>query len=183
MEALVLKIRAIRQINFEGRGCVPTEALYQQLPESTIRQTLENSDINVVDLDETSQVVFQEARKIFAILVMLDEPCLILNFIASINFQASPTLDHSQASLSLDHKLPLSEATLRTIVPSLAERFYELQWEYLIPTLNRSTLNRSLAPETILPFVKERCIGEGGFGVVYATTMLVSPLMFVFGRL
>ena len=174
MEALVLKIRAIRQRNFEGRGCVPTEALYQQLPESTIRQTLENSDINVVDLDETSQVVFQGARKIFAILVMLDEPCLILNFIASDQYQASSTLDH---------KLPLSEATLRTIVPRLAERFYELQWEYLIPALNRSTVNRSLAPETILPFVKERYIGEGGFGVVYATTMLVSPLLFVFGRL
>ena len=174
MEALVLKIRAIRKINLEGRGCVPTEALYQQLPESTIRQTLETSDINVVDRDHTSHVVFKKARKIFAILVMLDEPCLILNFIASDQFQASSTLDH---------KLPLPEATLRTIVPRLAERFYELQWEYLIPTLNRSTLNRSLAPETILPFVEERCIGEGAFGVAYAMTMLVSPLMFVFGRL
>jgi len=170
MEELAEQIGAVRQRNFEGRGCVPAEVLYQLLPEETIRRILEDSVIDVFDLDETAQAVFHGARKIFAILVTLGKPHVIRNFIAHDQYQEAV----------LDHKLPLSEATLQSIIPRFAKKFYELQWEYLVPTLYRSIVHRLLDRETILPFAENNHIGEGGFGIVYEATLLVSLSTFAF---
>ncbi|KAI9775065.1 MAG: hypothetical protein M1839_001457 [Geoglossum umbratile] len=168
MEDLKEQIGALKQRNFEGRRFVPTEALYGLLKKKTILLALQDGAVDVIDLEETTRIIVHGARKIFAILVTLEKPQFIRNFIAH---------DHYQAEI-LDHKLPLSEETLRSIIPSSAEvstfysKFCRRQWQYLVPAMHHSNIYRVLDRETILPYVESIKIGEGGYGIVHETTLL-----------
>lgn len=108
--------------------------------------------------NETLEWIMRGGRKIFAILVLLkDEESAISRFMEHDHYQKSP----------LDERLPFSMETLDSIIPDIAEDFCEMQWEFVAPILYRNVVHRSLPDKTRLPFVYNKKIAEGGFGVVY----------------
>jgi hypothetical protein len=79
----------------------------------------------------------------------------------------------------LDEKLPRQVDELVVILKSkaIAEEFYEFQWQFLAPVFSELKVHRLLHEETILPFLAEEYLGQGGFGKVYRTRIHESHLL------
>jgi hypothetical protein len=108
-------------------------------------------------LDEITESIMRGARKVFAILVLIEEVWLVK--------------DLMQRYQVLDHGLPLSLETLRNFTVKVALNFNETQWQFLAPQFGRSMLTKQIPQEKILPFLKDEKIGEGGFGAIYEISL------------
>lgn len=117
------------------------------------------SEIPSYNLQDVVAKVLKGGLRVFSILVLVGKESLISSFIESDNLQRS----------RLDDKLPFSADTLQSIIPDTdaASNFYRRQWEFVAPVFSRSTLHRSLNSKMRLPFVQNKKLGEGGFGVIY----------------
>ena len=158
MEELRAQIVNKREQNVEKRHFLPQQALYDLMGEVLVKQAVREAGINAHDVGEITKEIMKGARKIFAILVVIRQPQSILSFIQDDQFQSS-----------LDHKLPFPLGKLRELLPSasLGQEFYEKQWEFAAPVFTKRLLPRVLEDDMILPFVEDKEVGEGGFGVVH----------------
>lgn len=161
MAQLRKQIQSLRcKVDNEDRFFVPHQSLYKLMTREKVLDVVKGcGEIPCYRLDETVEKIIKGGRRIFAILVLLKgEEKLISRFIEHDHFQHSP----------LDVKLPFSEDTLKSIIPDeIVSDFYEKQWEFVAPIFSRNVVHRSLHEDIRLPFVQNKKIGEGGFGVVY----------------
>ncbi|KAL9120190.1 MAG: hypothetical protein Q9187_003256 [Circinaria calcarea] len=164
MECLEDKIHRLRQENVECRYFIPYRAINELITAESVRDTLASSGIGIQYLDELVQSIIKGACGIFAILLLIGQRKYISDFVRNDQFADS----HSQ----LDSKIPFSLGELEKILPGpVAIRFDEKQWELAAPVFLKRVIPRSLGQRTILPILKETCIGEGGFGVIYEITL------------
>ena len=133
---------------------------YQFLTEDAILEVLRETKIAVHHIEEFTHYIIEGARRTFGILILIRGPECISDFIRSDQFQ-------SQSS-QLDHKIPFRYETLETILPkdNVAD-FFETQWEFTAPVFARRVLPRLLEEDTVMPFLDDVIVGEGGFGVVH----------------
>ena len=99
----------------------------------------------------TALIVYDEALKIFAILVDLNWQQKLLFFIENN---------------VLDSSLPLEEPRLRSLIPKAWTNFKGLQWEYLAYRFRKGQYRIKLQQELILPYIEQVLIGKGGFSTV-----------------
>lgn len=164
MEYLEEIIHRLRRENSECRYFIPHRAINEAITAETVRDALESSGIGVQHLDELVQSIIKGACGVFAILLLIGQCKYISDFVRNDQFADS----HSQ----LDSKIPFSLGKLEKILPGpVAIRFDEKQWELAAPVFSKRVIPRSLEQRTILPILKETCIGEGGFGVIYEITL------------
>lgn len=152
-------INDLRKPNFEHRYYVPEQSLNNTVSQSVIEGVLrETSLFQPHEVDDLVYTIHNGLKKIFSILVLNNHVQYIKAFIEGDQLQAS----------QFDHKLPLDLERLSRLMPrNHARIFHEKQWEFTVPIFSESVLHRQLADETILPFISEEKVGQGGFGVVH----------------
>lgn len=160
MEELQLSLQGLRIENFQDRYFVPQQSLYELMTPDAVREALNESKIARHHLQETVDAIVPGACKIFAVLVANDDVDLITRFI-----------EHDQLQQSLDQRLPFTRDQLNKILSGVStiriDRFLEKQWEFTAPIFSGKLIARSLERKTVLPFMYEKKIGSGGFGIVY----------------
>lgn len=97
---------------------------------------------------------------VFAILISIDQPDFIIDF-RSHDFN--------------DEELPIKESRALEIIPQFGHRFArDYQWRF-IPYFFREDMweahQNIVSPSRIIPFVREKEIGEGGFGRICLMTL------------
>jgi hypothetical protein len=162
--------------NFRRQSFVSEQALAELLTRDAVYQAL--SDERASDdcklapfhIEQAIDVVVNGSHKIFAILVHIRQTKSIRQFIENDPFRGS----------GLDRGLPFDEAKLCDILsePVIANEFYERQWHFVAPKFSESVFTRTLPQETILPFIKQQLLGEGGFGDVYNIEIASSHQLF-----
>lgn len=159
MEQIREAVILLRKELPESRYYVPEITLYNTLSESTIRQVLQQcSNVQVQEWEEMAKVIFNGARKILGILLIIGHVGYIKDFISSDQYQQS----------QLDHRLPFELEKLQTwLKPAHARLFFDRQWEFISPVFSESVLRRQLDDHTILPFTNDSYRDKGGFGMVY----------------
>lgn len=141
-----------------GETFIPQRSLYRLLKRDVVSATLRQSGISVLHIDSLTDKILKGGQKVFTILVLLKgEESKIFDFVKRDQFSLLP----------LDSRLPFSVDALATIVPDIAQEFYETQWELLAPVFSKGVLHRELQDMIRLPYVRNKQIGRGGFGDVY----------------
>ena len=198
MSTLEEQIDNLRLQDSEYKKFVPYTSLSELLTEDVIRTTVRSSDIEVFVLEDVIKRVYHGGKRIFAILIAMDQIELIVNFIKHDDFQ----------NVDLDNKLPIGKADLEKIfgmteivrrmedydtdrnvgglqkeqekktlnkrkvdIGKWVRQFEEKQYEYIVPTFPRKSSHRIVSNLIRLPFIEQKQIGEGGFGVVYKVTL------------
>ena len=148
------RLKALRRETADHRWFIPQLPLRKILSEDTIRKALQEAETKPYQLDEMVKHILAGGMKIFAILVLTDQPALTSKFIEEGELH--------------DQRLPFLSGTLhkQLSLPS-AKDFYERQWELTAPTFYHGAINKLLNERSVLPFVKEKHIGKGAFGTVY----------------
>ena len=159
MDALRDEIKVLRCQNIERRHFIPQEALYAILGLENIRTVLKDQGIEKEQLEELAQNITHGKRPIFGILVCIRKFRSILKFVKIDHFQYQPS--------HLDHKLPFEKEDLGKLLPPPLQRSFMSSNGSSSPVSSKSTLPRYLEDDTVLPFLQEEVIGQGGFGVVY----------------
>ena len=154
LKALKLRIKDIRCENSDHRWFVPLLPLREILSQDVILKAVRDAGTKAYHLDEVVDRILSNGLKIFAILVLTDQAALAFKFI--------------QEGELLDERLPFSLEILkmRLSLPHVKD-FYEKQWELSVPTFDRGTIHKSLDDRVILPFIRDKRIGNGAFGTVY----------------
>lgn len=164
MESLryaILKVKDKHQ-NVYSQCFVPDFELRDILTRDAIHEALrdrESSKLEPYYIEPAVDVILRGARRIFAILVIHQQTQCIRQFIEDDKYQEE----------GLDHGLPFDREKLDTMFrnQSIAHLFYQEQWHFAVPVFSDSIFTRVLKPKTILPFLREEELSEGGFGVVY----------------
>ena len=157
MASLKRSIQGCRVRNYEGCYFIPQQALFEVINEKTVRKAC-TPHVKPGDLGEMVDTIMMGARKVFAVLVVIDYIEDIYKLIPTDHFQASP----------FDHKLPLTIEYLESLLPKLhAEEFYKNQWEVCPPFFTDSTIVRHFQPQTVLPYKSDKQFTSGGFGSVW----------------
>lgn len=153
------QIRSLRRNCATPEGSfIPQRLLYRLLTRAIISVALRQAGISALQIDDLAIKIYKGGQKVFAILVLLKgEESKIANFITHDQFAQS----------QLDFKLPFSLELLNTIIPDIADEFFETQWEFVAPVFSRGVIHRELHDRTKLPFLQNTEIGSGGFGDVY----------------
>ncbi|KAF6236138.1 hypothetical protein HO173_005767 [Letharia columbiana] len=156
--------------NYEQRPFIPHDALKDLLPESKIATLISalagRGVLEVYQQREIINAILDNGLRLFATLLSLSRPELILKFIETDHFAQS----------QLDSRLPLSHHSLGLILrdEKLSARFYKHQWKFLAPFFRADQSHRELEDNVILPFIDCKRLGEGGFGEVHQMTMVAS---------
>lgn len=147
-------LRKLRTKTAHQRRFIPALRLYEVLSETAVHQALVAAKIKPHTVDEAVIHILKHGIRIFGVLVLTEQVAATLNFIEKGELQ--------------DQRLPFDTRTLSTLLPETAiDDFEESQWEVIALSFSRSTINRSLRAELVLPFVKDEEIGGGAFSTVY----------------
>ena len=149
-----------RRRNADSQHFVPQDVLPSLMSQELVRKILSETKLEHYRIEELAHAIVPGAQKIFAILVLIGRPELILVFIEDDQLQPN----------SLDHKLPLQLNKLHAVLDdeSAVLGFYREQWAFIAPIFSPSSMPRILEKNTILPFTESSSVGEGGFGAVHA---------------
>lgn len=147
----------LRQENFDTQKFVPEGDLQDLLSEDVIARSIRSCDIDFYKHAETIHTIKNGARKIFAILVLLNQEVAITKFIENDQLQCS----------QLDSKLPFPLSILESMEFDGAQDFYERQWEFVSPIFSDLATHRVLDNNIRLPIMESKYLGEGGFGRVF----------------
>jgi hypothetical protein len=152
MASLKSLLKNIRKENSDLRWFVPHAALRDLMTKENIHGFLDHQ-IKPYHLEETTDSVFREGVRIFAILIMIDEV---------------PSLPRFMETQQLhDNLIPFSEVKGGILPESKVGDFLDIQWELSAPEFSRGTLTYMFHERTRLPFVMDAKVDEGGFGTVY----------------
>ena len=154
MDEIRALIKGLRQENIYHRKFVPELSLRRAMTKEVIHKALGYSGINMHQQKEITARIIRSGRKIFAILILMNQIADVLRFIEADELQ--------------DAKLPWKVEVLKDeiAIPN-ADDFDERQWEFAAPTFIRGTLNRRFKEKMILPFIAKSDEGRGAFGKVY----------------
>ncbi len=161
MEATVDDLRArildIRQTNYDFRPFVPQNDLYRLLTLPVVSSTLKNSGVDKSRLSDLAQSVYQGARKVFAVLVILKQVQYTLDLVGHDQFR------------DLDQQLPFDQDEIqrKVVQGSIASDFYDQQWQFLAPVFSKRLLPHELVIRTPLPITERVKIGSGSFEEAY----------------
>ncbi|KAI1423176.1 kinase-like protein [Xylaria sp. FL1777] len=156
MDKLKSAIKGLRRQNAAGHYYIPNRLLDAAMTTDAIRVALIDSKIPRYYQEETLNRVCKQGMKIFAALLLLGCPNYLSLFI--------------EADQLDDAKLPLKAETLVEEIhlpKEVANDFAEKQWELIVPTFRRSTLNRRFGANVVLPFTQDKRIRKGAFSTVY----------------
>jgi len=156
-DGLRARILDLRQTNYDLRPFVPQDDLYSLLTLPVVSSTLEYNGVDKGRLGDLAQIVHQGARKVFAVLVILNQVQHISVLVGHDQFQ------------DLDQQLPFDSDKIKRkgISASMASDFYDQQWQFLAPVFSKTLLPRELVDLTPLPIIERDKIGSGSFGTVY----------------
>ncbi|KAI8628748.1 kinase-like protein [Xylariaceae sp. FL1651] len=160
MDNLKSAIKGLRRQNIAGYYYIPYRSLIAAMTADAIRDAFIDSSIPRYYQEETLNRVCKQGVKIFATLLLLGYPNHLSLFI--------------EADQLDDAKLPLKAETLFEEIhlpKEVANDFAEKQWELIVPTFQRGTLNRRFGANVVLPFTQDKRIGKGAFGTVYEVTI------------
>ena len=146
-------IKNLRRQNADRRYYVPLSAFYHTITYQHVRRVLVSVGIEKYRLDETAKRILADGRKIFGILVLIDQPALVATFIHKDELQ--------------DHRLPFDETILGEISNLEIKEFMERQGEFLTPTFTVGTFTRFTNDTAALPFTKDSEIGRGHHANVF----------------
>lgn len=148
------KLEGLRCENAAHIWFIPAKRLNEALTRETIRGALEIAEIEYFRLDELTDHVLKTNLKVFSVLVLIEQVVAIPQC--------------AELPECVDARLPFEMNLLASMLPAkAAQEFEERQYEVIAPIFSRSTIHRSFQYQTILPFVKDERIGEGGFDTVY----------------
>lgn len=170
MAALTLatcqELDALNIENFEHHYFIPFEKVQQLFTLDKVRSLLETSDVRFYDRDDVTKAILHRGRKVFAVLVSINEIGAITRFVERDNLGGNP----------LDARLPLDEAALAPIFPQENARrsFFRHQWRFLAPFFRPDQSHRALSEHIILPFISWKPFEEGAYGEVYRVTVEAS---------
>jgi hypothetical protein len=153
------KLHLIRQRSSKGTYFISFTSLKETLQREVIASEVVRICQQGHQLPQIIDIILKNGLRVFAILVLLRQEELILNFIESSD-------EH------IDAKLPFEKSSLTRIAPTISHRFAtEVQWE-LIPHIFRvGGYYRKLDDTIVLPFVDERKLDEGTGGVIHECTI------------
>ncbi|EPS37260.1 hypothetical protein H072_9063 [Dactylellina haptotyla CBS 200.50] len=158
MGGLQRAIHKIRVENACGQKFVPENELYEILTPQAVSDIVFHS-VPSHNPDQLVNSIIQNARKIFGILILINQVGCIHQFIERDQYQKRP----------MDDLLPIPKIYLRDILGDdyIADLFYEKQWEVSVPVFSDYIISRELAPQTILPYLREEYLASGAYGNVY----------------
>lgn len=154
---LCSKIQALRSKNAYGQSYVPELSLFRLITHDAVHAELKRGNVSRYLLDELTTTIITSARKVFSILVLVDNVGLVEDFMEDNWLQ--------------DHCLPLSLDVLANFGDATALKFRKWQWEFLSPKFNRTTIYKTIASSAVLPFLADEKFGDGGFGTVYKISL------------
>ena len=163
MNAIRDELDALEVENCEGRPIVPYHALKDLFDRSTvtalIRDLTDQGKIQIYEQQGVVESIINNGLRLFAVLLSLSRPELILKFMKTDHFAES----------QLDSRMPLSLQALAATEEDdkLRLRIYKLQWKFWVPFLRADQLHRDLDHETRLPFVDCTELRGGGFGEIH----------------
>jgi hypothetical protein len=143
------------------RRFVPEGVIQGCLNDDQLKDALSTSNIDKVLQREAEEEIRRGGHKTFGVLVLMREEHLIVNFLQRDQLLRT----------RLDERLPrqIEELVVTLGSKERADEFYESQWQFLAPVFSELKGHRLLHEETILPFLAEEYLGQGGFGKVYKT--------------
>lgn len=165
MSYLQQQIASLRVEGLYGQF-IPQELLYDLLRESVILQELRYHKHPPESLSESSTILANSGRKVFAILVEIGSVAQVADLISGG---------------LLDGKLPFGEEDLsQHRERGVVTQFLKFQWDYLAPFWgDGSSSHKILAPQMILPYVSEELLSEGSFGKVFIVALKTSHQGFI----
>lgn len=164
----------VRIKNVEGKYFIPNKALEDVLSADKIRTCILCSSIEEIRRTDVLRVIESGGKRVFAILLLLGKESLMDNFVQN---------DHMLQGTNLDSKLPLHLETLETVLldERVASEFCQRQWELLPPFFQEDRNHRTFESETVLPFIEQEELAQGGFGEVFKVTLDANQHAFSFG--
>ncbi|KAF2732806.1 kinase-like protein, partial [Polyplosphaeria fusca] len=142
--------------NWRSEKYVPIRELKQLLNESTVKQVLQESEIEPYQHPEIVRSVRSGGYRTFGILCIISRTSKIAEFVKRDGF----------LPIDLDSRLPYEEQVLKIIIPDDYRAFYDNQWAFSAPIFACNFQHRILHDKCILPFQEIEEKGEGGFGVI-----------------
>ncbi|KAK0992279.1 hypothetical protein LTS01_007969 [Friedmanniomyces endolithicus] len=152
------RIHEVRVENADVRMFVPENSLVDVVTPETVRPII-SARFPLENAQEITTTVLHGGRKIFSILVMLDQVGRIEHFIKRDQLQAR----------HIDSLLPVTKFDLRTTLKDdyFADQFYLSQWEFCAPVFTRKTIPRIFDRHVVLPFIRKEWVAAGAYGAVY----------------
>ncbi|KAH8882492.1 kinase-like protein, partial [Thozetella sp. PMI_491] len=148
--------------NYESKWYIPATELEKALSAENVKDAVVESKIQPYKQDEVVQAILHGGKKIFAVLLLIDEAKCFVNFLGHDHLQNTP----------LDAKLPYTQPELDTILGEAAGvLFHRTQWQVLAPVFRGDLSHRVFDKATILPFIHNVKIGNGAFGTVYEVVL------------
>lgn len=163
MDGIRDELEELELQNYEQKAFVTQDALKGLFDENRINAIVadlsDTGKIQVYQQGEIVKAILGNGLRLFATLISLSRPELIIKFIEADHFAAD----------QLDSKLPFSKQAVELILKDdkLSTRFEKHQWRFFLPFFCADQSHRELGVSTRLPFVRCEHIGEGGFGEVY----------------
>lgn len=151
--ALRGKIQELRRQNAYNQLYIPEQQLFLIITHEVVHAEFKRIQISPYLLEELTRTIMVGARKVFAILVLIEEVRLVRDLINRDKFQ--------------DYCLPLQPQDLKDWDAAVTINFYDTQWQFLSPCFTQSMISRSINPKCVMPFLKDKNIGKGGFGTIY----------------
>jgi hypothetical protein len=167
-----IEVLRLKNKNYEGRNFVPEADLRALMTVDLIRASLKSLQIPLHEHGELADTIGNGACKCYAILLLIRRGAAIRDFIKCDSLQRTRLDDRLPYSPDLLHKIfdenskSVSDESVSGESVSVG-KFLEKQWDFAIPSFSKSLLPRRLDTEAILPFLQEKYIGRGSFGVVW----------------
>ncbi|KAF2821916.1 kinase-like protein [Ophiobolus disseminans] len=128
--------------NWKGQRFVPFYDLKLIVGATAVRDVIVECGIEIYRIDEAVQAVLNNGQRVFAILNVMGQERLILNFKEKDLYLDKP----------LDSGLPYSEQDLEDILAGSYREFFDQQWSFASPVFKADLHERSLPKKSILPF-------------------------------
>ena len=159
--------RSVKSIS--GRDYFPESWLLETLSKPEIQHAVETCVVDATKRKEAVNVILNGGRRVFAILVIIREESMLVDFMETDNLLQN----------TLDSRLPLDFSTIRQLLPEnpesdvVAKEFCDRQWEVLAPIFGPDLSHRVFDNMAIMPFLwgSSKKAGEGGFGFVDRVTL------------
>lgn len=157
-QLLQRQLERIRINNAAYKKFVPEKELHKLIGREIILKIVEEIS-QPHQVQELVDFILKGGQKVFGILVLISHVTYIKHFVRSDQLQMRP----------IDDLLPFKRSRLQEILDDdyASTLFFERQWEFSIPVFSGRIIPRILEGQTILPYLIDAPLTDGGFGSVY----------------
>jgi hypothetical protein len=157
MEDIRSSVRRLRSRNSDGHYFIPIPSYLEYMSRDVVTEALTESETDPWKLDEIICVAMEGGRQLLGILIMIRWVKSFVTFVEQ----------HQGDSKTLDAQLPFTKERLFFLDSNIAGEFFENQWIFVSPIFSVRLTHRYFHDETILPFMENSALDEGGFGRVF----------------